>query len=550
MNRLPDRPNLDHLKKQAKELMRRYRDRSPEAIAQLRDALPAAAGRTDEEIAALELRLHDAQSCVARSYGFVSWSDLKQYVEAQSGSRDDRASLLRRWLAFVYSGDVDGRGIDRANPRIAARMLAENPDLAAGSPYLSCAIGDEAALRAATKADPAWVDRPGGPLSLPPLVAVTHSSLLQVPEFRERLHRSVRFLLSVGADPNQRIGLRWPPASVSAPDENHPLSALFGAAGKNHDVELTKILLDAGANPNDGESLYHSVETGACTRVLLESGARVAGSNALYRVLDFDNLAALELLLQHGADPNEAPANPPLSDWGSPLLWAIKRRRSRRHIEMLLRAGADSSPRTASGVSAYSLALQLGLGEVAELLRDGAGAEPVSEDERFIAACARGDETEARRIRSLRPDLPASLPQAGLRLLPDLTGEGGDAGARLMVKCGWPIAARGGDWDASALNLAVFRGNAGLTRFLLEHGASWKEEHGYGDNVCGTLSWASCNQPVEGGDWTGCARALLEHGMPRATRDIENPDWVLIDGRKKRFSDEVTDVLLGLSDVA
>ena len=161
MNRLPDRPNLDHLKKQAKDLMRRYRDRSPEAIAQLRLVLPAAAGRTDDEIAALGLRLHDAQSCVARGYGFVSWSDLKQYVEAQSGSRDDRASLLRRWLAFVYAGDVDGRGIDRANPRLAARMLAENPDLPAGNPYLACAVGDEAALRAATEADPAWVDRAG-----------------------------------------------------------------------------------------------------------------------------------------------------------------------------------------------------------------------------------------------------------------------------------------------------------------------------------------------------------------------------------------------------
>jgi hypothetical protein len=88
-----------------------------------------------------------------------------------------------------------------------------------------------------------------------------------------------------------------------------------------------------------------------------------------------------------------------------------------------------------------------------------------------------------------------------------------------------------------------------LARFLLEHGASWKEEHGYGDNVCGTLSWASCNAPVEDGDWAGCARALMEHGMPRATRDIENPECVLIDGRKKRFSDEVTDVLLGLSDL-
>jgi len=252
----------------------------------------------------------------------------------------------------------------------------------------------------------------------------------------------------------------------------------------------------------------------------------------------------LELLLQHGADPNEAPVNTPHTEWGTPLLWAIKRRRSARHVAALLQAGADPKVSTQSGISAYGLALQFGLGEVAELIRENGGATPTSEEEAFVAACARGDEAEARRIRARRPDLPGSLPNKRLRLLPDLAAEGGDEGARLMVKLGWPIAARGGDWNATALNLAVWRGNVGLTRFLLDHGASWREEHGHDDNVCGTLSWASCNEPIEDGDWAGCARALREHGMPGATLDPENQGWVLIAGRKKRFSDEVTDVLL------
>jgi len=231
MNRLPDRSNLDHLKKQAKDLTRLYRTRDPETMARFRRALPAATGRSDDEIASLTFRLHDAQSCLAREHGFASWTDLRKYVEVQSASRDDRAARVLHWLKLVYSGEVAGGG-NRANPRVAVRMLVENPDVAAGSPYLACAIGDEDALRQATEADPAWVNRPGGPLRLPPLVAITHSSLLQVPEFRERLHRSATFLLSAGADPNQRIGNRWPPGSLNKPDDDHPLSALYGAAEK------------------------------------------------------------------------------------------------------------------------------------------------------------------------------------------------------------------------------------------------------------------------------------------------------------------------------
>lgn len=543
MNRLPDRSNLDHLKKQAKDLIRAYRNRDPQAIAQFRASLPAAADRSDDDIVSLKLRLHDAQSCVARGYGFASWADLRAYVEADAGARGDRAARLLRWLRLVYAGELSGGGINRANPRVAARVLAESPDLVAGDPYVACAVGDEAVLRAAAVADPGWVNRPGGPLNVPPLLAVTHSSLLRVPEFRARLHRSVRDLLAAGADPNQRVGHRLPPASLDAPGESQ-LSALYGAAGLNHDLELTTLLLDAGADPNDGESLYHALESLDCTRVLLERGARIEENNALYHALDFDNLPVLELLLAHGADPNMAPLGPPVSDWGTPLLWAIYRRRSGRHVEALLKAGASPLATTPGGVSAYSLALQFGLRDVAAPLREHGAAAALSEDEQFIAACAVGDEAEAQRIRAQRPDLPGSLPETRLRLLPDMVAAGGDEGAKFMVKLGWPIAVRGGDWSGSALNHAVFRGNAPMTRFLLEHGASWTEEHGYGDNVCGSLSWASCNEPVEGGDWAGCAQALMEHGLPQATPDPDDPDRVLIDGRRKRFSDEVKEVLL------
>jgi len=543
MNPLPNRLNLDHLKKQAKELIRLYRARDAAAMARFRSTLPATAGLSNEDLSTRGLRLHDAQSCLAREHGFASWPDLKRYVEVQAVAQKERVVRVLHWAQLLYSGDVSGT-VNRANPRVALRILADDPELVAGNPYLACAIGDERALQQAIQADPAWVNLSGGPLRLPPLFAVAHSSLLRVEEFRERLHRSAELLITAGADVNQHIHSRWPPGSLSEPDQRYPLSTLYGAAGSNHDSALTKLLLKAGANPNDGESLYHSLENPACTRLLLEHGARIAESNAIYRSIDLDDDSALKLLLQHGGDPNEPAQNAPLTDWGSPLAWAIYRRRP-NHVKALLDAGADPSRPTPQGLSPYRLALQFGLTEAAALLRAQTDAPDVSDEERFVAACARGDEAEARAMASRRPDLPAALSTAQLRLLPDMAAAGADDAVKLMVSLGWPIAVRGGDWDASALNLAVFRGDAGLTRFLLEHGANWKEQHGHGDNACGTLSWASLNEPVEGGDWTGCARALLDHGMPGATAVADDPECVLIAGVRKRFSDEVTEELLG-----
>ena len=248
MERSPDRLNLDHLKKQAKELIRQYRSHDAAAMARFRDALPAAAGHSDDGILSLRLRLHDAQSCIAREHGFVSWSDLKQYVEVQMATRSERASRVLHWIRLLYSSDVSGT-LDRAHPRVALRMLAEDPELVAGDPYLACAIGDEAALRQATQADPSWLNQPGGPLRLPPLVAVTHSSLLGVDEFRARLHRCARLLIADGADVNQHIFSRWQPGSLDKPDERYPLSTLYGAAGNNHDVALTTITARSRRGP-------------------------------------------------------------------------------------------------------------------------------------------------------------------------------------------------------------------------------------------------------------------------------------------------------------
>lgn len=72
MNELPARPHLDHLKKQAKALLDGIRRQDLQAFERIRLSLPAAAGHDHAAIAAMDLRLHDAQSCIAREYGFGS----------------------------------------------------------------------------------------------------------------------------------------------------------------------------------------------------------------------------------------------------------------------------------------------------------------------------------------------------------------------------------------------------------------------------------------------------------------------------------------------
>ena len=548
--RLPDRPDLDHLKRQAKDLHASARRGDPQALARFRDRLPATAGRPDGAIAALGLRLHDAQSCLAREYGFPSWHELRSFVLVRRSRTSDRAAATYEWLRLVYAGDITG-GTGRASPAAAARLLESEPGLAEGDPSLACAVGDEAALRRAIEADPGWIGRADGPLGLPPLVAVAHSSLLTQPVYRERLIGCTRLLLDRGADPDQKIRSRWR-AAAGEPAVPSPLSALYGAAGQNRDPELTRMLLAAGADPNDGESLYHALEDIRCTRLLLEAGARIAGTNALYRVLDLDDVEALRLLLAYGADQDEPPGGEPTDAYGTPLLWAIRRRRSRAHVAALLEAGADPGARTRDGTGAFALALRFGLPEVAELLAKAGATEAIGEADRFVAACAAGDAATASALRARHPDLPESLPEAQLRQLPEMAALGCGEAVRLMVRLGWPLATRGGDWDASALNHAVFRGDAGLARFLLEQGASWRERHGFGDHVAGTLSWASTNESQgagnQFGDWVGCAEALLDYGMPGGRRDPAGSDAVILDGTPRRFSDEVSDILLAHPD--
>jgi ankyrin repeat protein len=92
VRRLPVRPDLDQLRRQARELLRAIRAGDADAIAELRERHP---GPIDPAAA----RLADAQLALARSHGASSWARLSQAVRLADAIHRDDADAVRTLLA-------------------------------------------------------------------------------------------------------------------------------------------------------------------------------------------------------------------------------------------------------------------------------------------------------------------------------------------------------------------------------------------------------------------------------------------------------------------
>jgi len=78
---LPSRPNLDHLRRQAKALLASLARCDADAVSQFQQFLPDAKDLTSAQVKAAGFRLADAQSAVARKNGFDAWPQLARHVE-------------------------------------------------------------------------------------------------------------------------------------------------------------------------------------------------------------------------------------------------------------------------------------------------------------------------------------------------------------------------------------------------------------------------------------------------------------------------------------
>lgn len=84
-NQLPARPNLDHLRGQAKTLLAALNAGDTKAARAFIAHLPAARGLTPAKARAAGFRLADAQSVIARQAGFEKWPTLARHVEHLRG---------------------------------------------------------------------------------------------------------------------------------------------------------------------------------------------------------------------------------------------------------------------------------------------------------------------------------------------------------------------------------------------------------------------------------------------------------------------------------
>ncbi len=392
------------------------------------------------------------------------------------------------------------------NAAEAERRLAERPEITRASVHAAAAAGDVEALRSCSD-----VRAAAGPMRAAPIVYACFSGLVATAR-RPGILDGVRWLLERGADPNAA----WVPAEL--PD--NPLSALYGAVGRLNDPELAGLLLAAGANPDDGESLYHSTEhrDHRGLRLLLAHGARFDGTNALLRMLDYEDLEGLRICLEAGAAVDE-PGRP-----HGALHHAILRGRSVAIVRELLAHGPRLDRRVADGRTPLMLARRLGQTATVELLAArGAPEDALDAKDAFLAVVAAGERERATALAAASPGLVAGLAARDLRLLPDLASQGRHDAVQLMLELGFPVSVKG-DWDASALNQAAFRGDTRMVQLLLAHGARWDERNGFGGDAFGSAIWPYLHDRVPGADYLGVIWLLLESGGEPPDDGLADPE--------------------------
>ena len=465
---LPERPNLDHLKNEAKALLKTLRESDPAA------------------------KLTDAQRALAREYGFPTWAKLRAHVALARSSNTDSVAVF---LTAIHEQDRQR----------ALGILARHPSLPASSIHVAAAIGsapDVARLAGNVGA------KAGHPPAEPLLYACFTPFHGESAERDAALLETVRTLLAAGADPNTKDG-------------RYGVPALYGVTGMHNAPRIARVLLEAGANPTDGESVFHAAERYhiEALELLREFGVDLNyvgdwGNTALYFVLlwhdpEKDELVAkgIEWLLANGADPNI----PSGKERETPLQVAARRGRGARVIRQLLDHGADVQAKRADGATAWRLAKRGGHDELVAVL-EGAGAkpEPLSAADELLAACGRGDVAAARRMSSRR--LVASLPASDRAMVNEAARAGLAKTVEACIAAGFDVNDQN-ERGALPVHEAAITGYADVVKLLIAAGSDLTVRDP--EHKATPLGWAIFGADYvadPAGDYEATIRALLAGG--------------------------------------
>lgn len=336
VRRLPSNPSLDHLKYQAKDLLKNHAAHDPGVAQKIREFHPRFSGATDSEIFDVHLSLGDAQLIIAREYGFSRWPRLKTHIEKPTLSdqlyrpHHERIedTAFRRAVNLLDAGDTAGLAAHlKQHPNLARQHVlfeggnyfqnptlleftAENPGRHGKLPGnivdVAKVILDVGVDQAALKETLMLVSTGSVPRKCGvqiPLIdllcnygadpssaieaAVLHGELLAVDAL---MKRGARITLPVAAALGRTDDFRQQ-FPVANKEDRHLALALASQFGR---VDIVRLLLDAGEDPNrynpvGGHShstpLHQAAWEGneELVRLLLERGARADLKDVLWQ---------------------------------------------------------------------------------------------------------------------------------------------------------------------------------------------------------------------------------------------------------------------------
>jgi ankyrin repeat protein len=501
---LPERPNLEQLKKQAKSLLHAARAQETDALARFH-AIPTLAESKPQSLA-----LHDAQFVISREHGFKSWNDLREHVEERSLTFE---AALDEFLRCA-TGDARAR---------ALRLLELHPAIAHANLFSELVLGDATAVESRLKAHPATVLESRGPQDWEPILYICHTCLHhESPERTEGLVKIARELLRRGANPNAQYHWNWHPEL--------PRTALWGALIAMGHHALAEVLLEAGANPTDGVSTHIAAGSGniEALELLLRFGVNVngipGGVPPLRYIMSWarpDRAPGIRWLLEHGADPNLAWA-----EHGDAPMHLAAQRFNVATAELLVSHGADIHQRRADGRTPHAIAALYGNQEVATWLLEHGAVDELTPFEHFVAACTRGDRPKAEELLAKNPGFRSELGKEH-HLMMQVPAERGDTRVlETMLACGFDPNTPDHD-GVTPLHRASMAGKPDAVRVLLVGGASVTAADGM--FAASPLVWATegWSHARPGSDHLAVARILLAAGSPRewnAPEKAPNPE--------------------------